>query len=580
MTEKKEEGSGTEKGREKLFFLGLPLLLSFLFFLIPLIICPPLFCLNDDLQIRDILSGVLGGAPDLHTVYMRAPLSFILSLLYRILPAFPWFGAFLCAALFVSFFFLLRSVLRRLSEDKEALWSVAAALLLFTAWFLLFLCPVLILPHYTVVAAFCGASGLWLFLQSKERLSVPAFVLLILCDQIRSQVFLMLLPFLLTAVLLRFLELRGKAAEEGKTEKRSLLRRSLYFAGCFLLLFLLHKAAYLPAEWSAYLELNEARTELYDYSGVWESDAAKEYYERCGMRTESALPVYLNYDLLADEDARTERLKTLAVYTEGAGARSAAERLKNTLYELKERNLNPSKGETHHAWPLLLSALAAFVFFLIRKRYLPLIALCGGMVLHFGLYGYLLWNGRTPERVTVSLYLITGFFTAALVFREKAGKEHLIVLASLMLFYFAGSIFVHPVEDYRKQITVNKEDDVVYSYMAEHPQELFLLETYATVYHTAPVLSEGDGAENALLMGGWQYGSPLQERKWKAFGYEERGSLFTVAGVRLVFREDLGLSPAQLQAFLDARYGDGALKLREETRLDAGEDRFLIYVTE
>ncbi len=121
---------------------------------------------------------------------------------------------------------------------------------------------------------------------------------------------------------------------------------------------------------------------------------------------------------------------------------------------------------------------------------------------------------------------------------------------------------------------------MVYSYMAEHPQELFLLETYATVYHTAPVLSEGDGAENALLMGGWQYGSPLQERMWTAFGYEDRESLFKKAGARLVFREDTGLTPAELQAYLDARYKDRALKLKEEARLDAGEGHFLIYTLE
>ena len=121
---------------------------------------------------------------------------------------------------------------------------------------------------------------------------------------------------------------------------------------------------------------------------------------------------------------------------------------------------------------------------------------------------------------------------------------------------------------------------MVYSYMADHPQELFLLETYATVYHTAPVLSEGERSENALLMGGWQYGSPLQERKWRAFGFEERDSLFKKAGARLVFREDTGLTPAQLQAYLDARYGENALTLRKEAELGAGEGTFLIYTTE
>ena len=64
-------------------------------FVILLLAAPPLYGMNDDLQIASVLSGAYSGTPDLHTVYLRAPLSFLLSLLYRILPMLPWFGIFL-----------------------------------------------------------------------------------------------------------------------------------------------------------------------------------------------------------------------------------------------------------------------------------------------------------------------------------------------------------------------------------------------------------------------------------------------------------------------------------------------------
>ena len=58
------------------------LLLTILPFAVITLIAPPIYILNDDLQIASVLSGAYSGAPDLHTVYMRAPLSFFLSLFF------------------------------------------------------------------------------------------------------------------------------------------------------------------------------------------------------------------------------------------------------------------------------------------------------------------------------------------------------------------------------------------------------------------------------------------------------------------------------------------------------------------
>ena len=48
------------------------LLLTILPFAVITLIAPPIYILNDDLQIASVLSGAYSGAPDLHTVYMRA----------------------------------------------------------------------------------------------------------------------------------------------------------------------------------------------------------------------------------------------------------------------------------------------------------------------------------------------------------------------------------------------------------------------------------------------------------------------------------------------------------------------------
>ena len=56
--------------------------------------------INDDLLIKDILSGAYSGTPNGYTNQMLYPLGFVLALVYRLLPQAPVFGLFVCAAFF------------------------------------------------------------------------------------------------------------------------------------------------------------------------------------------------------------------------------------------------------------------------------------------------------------------------------------------------------------------------------------------------------------------------------------------------------------------------------------------------
>ena len=54
------------------------------------------FDLNDDVLMKDILAGVYTGDPEGHNIQMLWPVSGFISLLYRIAPALPCYGLFLC----------------------------------------------------------------------------------------------------------------------------------------------------------------------------------------------------------------------------------------------------------------------------------------------------------------------------------------------------------------------------------------------------------------------------------------------------------------------------------------------------
>ena len=56
--------------------------------------------LNDDMAIRDILSGAYTGTPDGHCIQMLFPLSWLIACCYTAVPALPWYGLFLCICQF------------------------------------------------------------------------------------------------------------------------------------------------------------------------------------------------------------------------------------------------------------------------------------------------------------------------------------------------------------------------------------------------------------------------------------------------------------------------------------------------
>ena len=555
------------------------LLITALPFAVLSLIAAPLYILNDDLQIASVLSGAYSGTPDLHTVYMRAPVSFLLSLLYRILPMVPWFGVFLCGTVFLCAFLVMRSCAGKAEDPKQFFFNILpvyGAVLLFHL--LLFW-----QPHYTVVAACAGATAIFLMIRipgdastREQRLPyLPVFGLLLLCDQIRSQVFFMLLPFVGMAVLFCFLR---------QEKKREWLKKVLFLWLGFVLLwtglYALHRTAYAGEEWQEYLKLNQARTELYDYTLVWESSEAREWYRECGV-TDDAYPLYRYYDLLPDTTVTAERLAKMAEFQESSRTVTGGHRLKNVLYDLRVRTLGTGENSDFpYAYLVIFLYIATAILALMEKKYRLLLPLFGSGSFHVLIYGWLIWQGRAPERVTMSLYMTESFLLLAmfLTFMKKELLRGL--LAALLLLFALIPAVVDAFVGYREQNSVNYADDVIYSFMADHPDEFFLLETSAAVNCTAPVFRQNLSERNYVLMGGWLFGSPLQKEKLQAFGYADVADLFAKGGFSCIFKRDyapsyrgtdywVGLMPVSLGWYLEEYTG---LKMEHEVGLMGVED--------
>ena len=547
--------------KKRLISIAVPVILTLVFFTIPLFWGSPVYALNDDIQIRDILSGAYSGSPDLHTVDMGAVLSGILALLYTVIPFIPWYGLFLCAAP-AAVFFIVCSVIMR--SDKAALirFLLIAMMSGLCLWFLY---PAYIMPHYTLVAAMFAAGALFLMM---DRKYMGGIIMLLICQQVRQQVFLMILPFAAAVLLLCFIE--------DKDKRRELKKPLLIFAGTFACLFALNLIAYAGDSWQDFLKLNDARTALYDYTGVWTSNAAIDHYAQYGV-SEDVLEFYSQYDLLPIEGADTATLNGMAAYREQGRHLEGIEHFKAVLYDLVQIFLFDKGKARVFAWGLLLVYGQAVTVAMYRGKGWGILFGAGCCLMHILIYGYLLWRGRVPDRVIVSLCMAQCFMLGGMVVRysDNIRKIYWLIQGAVLTLVLSQVLNVaENIRDtYDKQITVNNEDDVLYSYMAQNAGELYVLETYATVYHTAYV-TDTDRVGNTMIMGGWQYLSPLQDKKLAECGYEDRIELFSKGGAQLVFRKGDGLAAGDMDSYLNRVYGTG-LKLTEELPGD-----FEIYVVE
>lgn len=559
------------------------------------------YCLNDDLMIQSILSGRYSGSPSGKAVYLSEPLSGLLAFLYGSLPSIPWFGLFLAGCYVICFFLALYVSLEKLTKDaaftaRKRIVAISCVCVLTIAVFCGFFLRQFLMIHYTVAASVLGGTAIYLFLMSDGggelksawRGNLLPVVLLLLCYLVRTKVFFMVVPFLAVAGLYRMLR-TGRFI-------RYLIPLAMLGVGV-LLLMLAGRLSYGGAAWQEYLDYNDARTELYDYGKIREE--AEEYYAGQGYAPEE-IAIYREYNVLLNETLTAEDYRKIAAYDEltPEGQRTWFQKFREGFWLYRHRMLGKTEDHPYNVVALALYIMAALVMTGAKdKKGLWMLGFLG--VVRSCLWIYLLAAGRYPERIVVSLYLIELFVLLAMMIDalkkirpvppEKAlHQEHPLsmeipmeismekkigsiasrigaVLTGIVLMILAleaaYQVLPETLEERARQLEINREEDQLFDLMKSHPENLYLLDLYAVVYHTEYAVRDYDSAyENYLLLGGWVAGSPLVTEKLAGWGYEsafdalERGE-----NVYLVLKEGVGMSIKELEDFYFWRTGRTAV---------------------
>lgn len=577
---------------------AITLLLTICLFFLGALCFDVTYCLNDDLMIQSILSGTFAAENSGLAVYFNAPLSHVLALFYGILPTVPWLGLFLCSCFILCF----ALVLHRLFSMQETVMGQILVFLLVPLGFGALFFFQYILIHYTVVAAVTGATGAFLLATAPHKNTwkqtilsmLPAICLLLLCFLIRTNVFILILPFVLCAFLMRlcYTDKNSESEKPDEDNKNShspfykklwqtfinhLPAMGIFFGGAAFL-FSLHFLLYQTGEMKTYTEYNDARTTLYDYEQIHDTPDARAYYASKGV-TEEEVNIYLDYNILLDETSSPEKFLSMASYKKDAGLElSPVNKLKNAFSTYKIRTLQKNADYPYNFMALGLYALS-FAAILLRKKYAFFIPLGAMGVLRSLLFVYLFYQGRYPERVTLSVYLAECILFAALfalLLKENKSKTILSAVGTVLALLFLAMLPVTAsmgITAYNNQQEINKSQNVLFAYMQEHPDNLYLADVYATVYRTEPAIADYDSSyENYITLGGWISGHPLLDKKLALHGYSNiKDALTTGEDVYLVLHESKGMTGEEFTSY----YPEITLTLYET--VEGANDRFYIY---
>ncbi len=412
------------------------------------------FDLNDDVLIRDILSGVYTGEPEALTAQLLWPLSALLAGLYRALPGVPVFGAFLWLCQAGSIFLILKRSLDAVSGSAApgkiraaGTSSVGGSLkklclsLLETLLIAACLLYHLVFVQYTVTAGLLATAAIFTFLTVRERESeravtfwlrcLPAALLFWLAFCLRSEMGLLLLPLAGVGGIWKWAAraMRGPVFT-GRNAASFLGVFGLILAGV-LACFGADRLACSDPEWQEFEALFDARTQVYDFydASLRSFEENREFYEGLGL-TETQCELLVNYNYGADDAIDAQVMERIAAYgrkTRGAFMHSLSEgvwlyvqRLKNNRSIVPDDQLPWLALEGGFAALLLAAAFVRWRAARKQKRQerdggngrerkernacgiLWKLLLLGAV--RSGLWMYLILRERVPERISHPLY--------------------------------------------------------------------------------------------------------------------------------------------------------------------------------
>ncbi len=569
------------------------------------------FDLNDDVLMKDILSGAYTGVPESHNIQMLYPISLFISLLYRIGVNIDWYGIFLCFCQYFCIGIVIYEIVVRIDNLRKKI-VIASVLVLTVIGFYL---PHLLYVQYTVVCGLLSATAAFLIVlppvgkntENFVRLII-AIVMLVVAYLLRSEMMLLTLPMVCVAILIKWFLVTLKS--ENKEDKKKIFVTYFgFFAGIMIavvLCGLIHKAAYSSPEWKEFNRFFDNRTELYDFQYIPDYEENKEFYENIGL-SKSEWQLLINYNFGLDDDIDADMLGDIAKYAAGIKGEQLplSSRLKKavSLYFYRLHHLSfPKSYEypmTDFPWNPAVAAMyiAVFVLALLNSRrhkndgrkvfWAPCLLLAILFACRTSLWLYIIMRGRDPIRITHPLYMVEMLVLLGMMLLIYS-KESKAIPVAVMVILAAISAVTIPAQ---MRVTSSEKalrEEMLVKYRAledyarQNPDSFFFYDVYTSVSFASSVEGEvatyseklfervDNSCYNRDILGGWASKSPLAVKKLKNLGFDSTFEALLDSSVYFVQNK------TEEVTWLSDFYGDQGINVNI-SQVDIVADVFVIY---
>ena len=513
------------------------------------------FDLNDDVLMKDILSGAYTGVPAGHNIQMLYPISAFIAALYRVVRALDWYGIFLCVCQFLCVFIISMHLVDK--SESMAFKASAAAFVLMLALGGIF--PHLVFVQYTFTCGLLSMTAAFLIMTNNKGCSgyILPVALIIIAYLIRSEMLLLTLPITFVGIFIKWLLERQELSDHEKDgirisrygERKRLFIGYASLAGVILaglaISSVINIIAYSSPEWKQFNELFDARTELYDFQFIPDYADNRQFYDSIGI-SEAEQELLVNYNFGIDDEIDTEVLRGVAEYAshlrtdEKPLAERLLESIKSYLYRL--RHVSWQKSYEYPMTDAPLNILTGILYlgvaavYCLKGRKEEGLSAVAGLVLLFAcrssLWLYIIVRGRDPIRITHPLYLMEiGVLLGMLAVAEKKNMRGAVIpllacAVLLAVFVYNQTVIIN--EESADRAVMRAHYDALYDYFENNPDSFFFVDVYTSVSATEgeeKTFSEkmfedvNNEPANFDLMGGWASKSPLDHDKLNAFGF-------------------------------------------------------------
>lgn len=505
---------------------------------------PFVYGIIDDRSMMEIVSGQYLGKPDAHTIFMGYWYSLFLSGLYSLLPQVDWYA--LCYMLLqgICMLCVLYRLLGRQQNMKRKVVCSGVAVL----FFLILGLQAMAQLTFTTTAAVLGVTVIFWYVTS-ERICfgdwLLLFLLCILTEQVRPSIFLMVLP---VCGMLWFFRIQ---VPEGR-EKWNLLIPSAIL-GVFLLSAAGDQIGYGSLDWKDYEKYNQSRSAVYDYSDYTLPiyDGAEDFYGSIGIEKKSRARTLLNYNYTADDRITPGFFEKYIVAYENAfpSGQSQTERIVQSGKDYLKNVLN-GKFHIQHVLAMVLYGLSA-VWYLYRKKgkaFGKVICVAGIQIF---LWLYLIYEGRTPDRVIYSMNLmliVTGILLFMEAFREIKLPERIWKMGIGAVYIVLFVLAAYRLQDIRQQNLEmshrNEDIEALKEYCMEHSENFYFNDVTSMAFTTYNVKlwRREPYVMNYMSLGDWMSYSPVWKEKLTQNGITAvKEALYEWDHVYLICSFDKGL---------------------------------------